>query len=165
MGECTERSEFLTWLSGATAPVQPIFQFEEAPERIRLKSSTPAKEVLSGRFYPGSHPCCDLLIISARRDEISQRLCRQASRFQKSAVHRAIETIGAGLAEELCAALVHQSCGPHREILECGERTPWRNAIQVGCQGAKFFDVHAVSSNEEASGLPGTNAVGRLAVS
>jgi hypothetical protein len=85
MGEWAERTEFLSLLSGATASVQSIFQVEEAPQRIRLKSPTPAKEVLSGRFCLRSHPCCHFVIVSARANEIPQGLCRQSSRLKKSA--------------------------------------------------------------------------------
>ncbi len=84
-------SEFLALLSGASAPVQPIFHFEDPPERIRLKSPTPAKEVLYGRFCLCSHPPGHFLIVGAGGNEVSQQLCRQSSRLKKSAVHRAVE--------------------------------------------------------------------------
>lgn len=162
MGECAECSESLALLSGASAPVQPIFHFEQPPERIRLKAPTPAKEVLSGRFCLCSHPPGHFLIVGARGNEVSQQLCRQSSRLKKSAVHRAVEAIGAGPPEELCAAFVDQSCGPHRELVEFGVRTSWGNAIQVGCEGAKLFDIHAVSSNGGVRRLPGPDQVDHL---
>jgi hypothetical protein len=71
MGKCAERSELLSLLSGTNAPMEPIFHFQKPPERIRPKSSTPAKEILPWRFRLCSHPCCHFLIVDACGNEVS----------------------------------------------------------------------------------------------
>ena len=155
------RSQVLTVLTSSTAPMQPIFQLEQPPQWVRLKAPTPVKEVLSRRFRLRSHPGCHFLVVSTGRNEVTQRFRRQAGRLEKFAVDRAVETIGAGLAKEVCAAFVDQSRGPHGERVQSGIRAPRCHAIQIGCKQAKFFDIHVVSSKEGTSDLPGRDNVRR----
>jgi hypothetical protein len=155
---------FLSLFPGTNAPVQPIFHLEEPPERIRSKSPAPAEEVPSRHFRLCSHPRCDFVVVSAGGHEVSQPIRRQSRSLKKSAIHRAVEAIGAGLPKEVCATFVDQSCGPHWELAQGGARTPWCQAIKVECEEAEFFGVHAVSSNEGVRGLGGADKAGRLGV-